>query len=279
MLKKLSPAKVNLYLRVLRKREDNYHDLATLMQKISLYDELEFSPSGRDITLRCPGTTLPENEGNIVFRAAKKILSLAGCSSGVNITIHKKIPLAAGLGGGSSNAAVTLLALNELFRLNFRAEDLMKIGATLGADVPFFLFHGPAWAFGIGDRLEAALDIPSFWFVLVNPGFEVSTKTVYESLNLGLTKEIIHYSIPRFRAREDLIAGLYNDLENVTFKMHPSLQLIKDSLILNGATGALMSGSGPTVFGIFDTEDKAKDAKNTLDQSKTWAVFLAHSVD
>jgi 4-diphosphocytidyl-2-C-methyl-D-erythritol kinase len=279
MLKKLSPAKVNLHLRVLRKREDNYHDLATLMQKISLYDELEFSPSGRGIEIRCPGTTLPENEDNIVFRAAKKILSHAGCSSGITITIHKKIPVAAGLGGGSSNAASTLLALNELFQLDLRTEELMKIGATLGADVPFFLFHGPAWAFGIGDRLEAAHNIPSFWFVLVNPGFEVSTKTVYENLNLGLTKEIIHYSIPRFWAREYLTTGLYNDLENVTLKMHPSLGLIKDLLISNGATGALMSGSGPTVFGIFDTEDKAKAAKNILEQSKTWAVFIARSVD
>jgi len=279
MLKILSPAKVNLHLRVLRKREDNYHDLATLMQKISLYDELEFCPSDRGIHLQCPGTSLPENEDNIVFRAADKILSLAGCSSGVSITIHKKIPLAAGLGGGSSNAAMTLLALNELFRLNFSNEELRKIGSTLGADVPFFLFHGPAWAFGIGDRLEGAPDIPSVWFVLVNPGFEVSTKVIFEKLNLGLTNEVIHYSIPRFLTMADVVAGLSNDLESVTLKRHPSLQDIKDSLLSVGAAGALMSGSGPTLFGIFNTEDGAKKAEAVLGKSTVWTVFRARSVD
>jgi len=279
MLKILSPAKVNLHLRVLRKREDNYHDLATLMQKISLYDELEFCPSDRGIHLQCPGTSLPQNEDNIVFRAAKKLLSHAGCSSGVTITLHKKIPVAAGLGGGSSNAAMTLLALNELFHLKFSNEELRKIGATLGADVPFFLFHGPAWAFGIGDRLEAAPDIPSLWFVLVNPGFEVSTKAIYEGLNLGLTKETFHYSIPRFLTMADMAAGLCNDLESVTLKIHPSLREIKDLLCSNGAEGALMSGSGPTLFGIFESEEKAKEAETVLGKSSTWNVFRAHSVD
>jgi len=279
LLKRLSPAKVNLVLRVLRKREDNYHDLATLMQKVSLYDELEFFPADRGISLRCPDSPLPENENNIVFRAASKLFSLAGCSPGVTITIRKRIPLAAGLGGGSSNAAMTLLALNDLFRFNFSTDELMKLGATLGADVPFFLFRGPAWAFGIGDRLEAAQDIPPFWFVLVNPGFEVSTKAIYENLNLGLTNETIHYSIPRFLAGKDVAEGLQNDLERVTLEMHPSLQEIKDLLILNGAAGALMSGSGPTLFGIFDTQDKAEKAKTVLGKSNTWSVFVARSVD
>ncbi|ABC77763.1 4-(cytidine 5'-diphospho)-2-C-methyl-D-erythritol kinase [Syntrophus aciditrophicus] len=279
MLKILSPAKVNLHLRVLRKREDNYHDLATLMQKVSLYDELEFQPSNRGIQLRCPGFFLPENEENIVFRAAKKILSFSGCPTGVTITLRKNIPLAAGLGGGSSNAAMTLLALNKLFRLNFSTGELMKIGATLGADVPFFLFHGPAWAYGIGDRLKAALDVPKVWFVLINPGFEVSTRVIYEKLNLGLTKEIIHYSIPRFLSMEDMAAGLHNDLESVTLKMHPSLQEIKDLLCSYGAAGALMSGSGPTVFGIFENEDKAKEAETVLGKPGTWAVFCVRSID
>ncbi|SEM45773.1 4-diphosphocytidyl-2-C-methyl-D-erythritol kinase [Syntrophus gentianae] len=278
-MKILSPAKVNLHLRVLRKREDGYHDLATLMQKISLSDELEFFPSDRGIELQCPGTSLPENEDNIIIRAAKKIFSFAGFSSGVTITLRKKIPIAAGLGGGSSNAAMTLLALNQLFGFNYRAEELRKLGATLGADVPFFLFPGPAWAFGIGDRLEAAPDVPFAWFVLVNPGFEVSTKVIYQNLNLGLTNQIIHYSIPRLLTREDLVAGLHNDLESVTLKMHPSLQEIKEQLLSNGAEGALMSGSGPTVFGIFESKDKAVKAINVLEKSTSWSVFLCRSID
>lgn len=279
MIRLLSPAKVNLYLRVLKKREDGYHDLATLMQKISLYDELEFEPVPRGIHLKCSGAELPGNEDNIVYRAAEKILSLANCVSGVAISLHKKIPLAAGLGGGSSNAAMTLLALNELFRLNFSREELRKIGATLGADVPFFLFPGPAWAFDIGDRLEAAPEVPPAWFVLVNPGFEVSTRVIYERLNLRLTKEPFHYSIPRFLTMEDLAAGLYNDLERVTLKMHPELQEIKDLLCSQGARGALMSGSGPTLFGVFESEDKAGEAETFLKNCKTCTVIRARSVD
>ena len=141
MTKILSPAKVNLLLRVLRKREDGYHDIATLMQRISLYDEMIFSLTDHGITLSCPGSTLPENENNIVYRAAAALLSHVPRAPGIHITINKKIPVAAGLGGGSSNAATALLTINDLLGFPYTPEDLMKMGAKLGADVPF-LFSG-----------------------------------------------------------------------------------------------------------------------------------------
>ena len=278
MIRKLSPAKINLCLRVLGKREDGYHDIASLMQRISLADEMFFAPSTGGITVRCPGSPLPENEGNIVYRAAKALFSDSGCRRGIDITIHKKIPIAAGLGGGSSNAATTLMTMNEIFALRYPAEDLMKIGAKLGADVPFFIFQKTAWAFGIGERLEAADLLPPFWLVLINPGFELSTKMIYEGLKLRLTNRTIHYSIPRFYTIHDLAEGLQNDLERVSVRIHPVLAELKRLLISHGALGALMSGSGPTVFGIFETEEKAATAQKALRGIDTWSVFSANAL-
>jgi len=270
---RLSPAKINYVLKVLRKREDGYHDIASLMQMVSLYDELDFAPAAEGITLRCPGTNLPENEGNIVYRAAQALFSRMDYREGIHITIRKSIPMAAGLGGGSSNAAATLLALNDLMDFGLETEGLIPIAKRLGADVPFFIFGATAWAFGIGERLEAAEGIPRVWLILINPGFELSTKTVYEKLNLRLTNAPNHYSIPRFYTVHDLAAGLHNDLEKVSLQLHPSLRNIKELLIQNGALGALMSGSGPTVFGIFEDELSALDAEKNIRIAGDWSIF------
>ena len=279
MIRKLSPAKVNLYLRVLRKRPDGYHDIASLMQRISLYDELIFSPADEGITVRCPGSFLPENHENIVFRAAEAILTQAPhISGGIDIIINKNIPVAAGLGGGSSNAATTLMTLNEILGLGYTTEDLMKMGVQLGADVPFFIFARTAWAFGIGEQLQAAENIPPFSLLLVNPGFELSTKMIYQNLNLRLTNEVIHYSIPRFSAVRDLAEGLLNDLETVSIRIHPILADIKKALIACGALGAVMSGSGPTVFGLFEKEDQAIAAEKVLARRSGWSIFRAVSL-
>jgi 4-diphosphocytidyl-2-C-methyl-D-erythritol kinase len=280
MLKKLSPAKVNLHLRVLRKREDGYHDIATLMQPISLYDEMIFCPAENGITIQCPGSSVPENENNIVFRAAAALFSQASCSSGIHITIHKRIPVAAGLGGGSSNAATALTTINDLMGIHYTRENLMKIGANIGADIPFFILGKSAWAFGIGDQLHTVDYIPLLWFVLINPGFEISTKMIYENFNLRLTKQAVKYKCPALYTIEDLIKGLYNDLEKVTLGLHPELQHIENHLIQNGALGALMSGSGPTVAGIFTEEKEALKAKEAIERirEKEWSVFVAHSL-
>jgi 4-diphosphocytidyl-2-C-methyl-D-erythritol kinase len=278
MIAKPSPAKINLHLRVLRRREDGYHDILSLMQRISLCDEMTFSPQAGRIVVRCPDSTLPEDEGNIVYRAAAAFHARTGALPGIEITVRKRIPIAAGLGGGSSNAATTLMTLNEMAGTPLTQEELMRMGADLGADVPFFIFGNTAWASDIGDRLIEAAWFPSLWFVLINPGFAVSTKMVYHELNLGLTNGPINYSIPRFYTFNDVIGGLTNDLEKVTLGHHPVLGHLKTLLLENGARGALMSGSGPTVFGIFADEESALLAEKNLRHGSQWSVFGAHSL-
>ena len=275
----LAPAKINLFLRVLRKRADGYHDIVSLMQKITLYDELIFSPLPTGIVLNCPGSDLPTTEDNLVFRAAQSIFAYANYPYGVEITLTKKIPLAAGLGGGSSDAATTLIALNKICSLDFNKNELMKLGAKIGADVPFFIFGNNALASGIGDQLKALQDLPKINLLLIKPLFELSTKMVYENLNLRLTRGKNNYSIPRFLKMSDIIRELHNDLESVSLEMHPELADLKKMLLRHGALGALMSGSGPTVFGIFRD---GKEAKNILEVIKkevsgSCTVFFAKS--
>ncbi|MGZ6291803.1 MAG: 4-(cytidine 5'-diphospho)-2-C-methyl-D-erythritol kinase [Syntrophales bacterium] len=280
MISKLAPAKVNLYLRVLGKRSDGFHDISTLMQRISLYDELIFTRTDHGIRLSCPGSTIPEDNNNIVYRAADALLSRLPHPPGIHITIRKRIPVGAGLGGGSSNAATALVTLNELMDFHYNTDDLMKIGAKLGADVPFFIFGRTAWASGIGDRLRTAENIPPLWFVLINPGFEISTKAVYESLNLRLTKRVVNYKCPVLCTVDEIVKGLHNDLELVTLVLHPILRYFKNILVQNGALGALMSGSGPTVMGIFMDEEGAIAAKKDIEKTRgsEWSVFAARSI-
>ncbi len=278
MIVRQSPAKVNLFLRVLGKRSDGYHDILSLMQRINLYDEMSFDLKGNGIKMTCPGGLVPENKNNIAYRAAEAVLSNVPRHSGVEITINKKIPVAAGLGGGSSNAATTLVTLNEMMGTRYNTKKLMQMGAKLGADVPFFVFEKTSLASGIGDRLKPVKDVPTLWFVLVNPGFEVSTGDIYENLKLGLTKEPIKYRIPRFVTMSHVAKGLYNDLEKVSLRFYPVLSDIKELLTANGALGSLMSGSGPTVFGIFRSEADAKRAECNLKEARIGSVFRACSI-
>ncbi len=241
-------------------------------------DELIFQRRPQGIILRCPGSGLPEDQRNLVYRAAQAFFARSGISGGVEIELHKQIPMAAGLGGGSSNAAVTLSTLNEIHGSPLTAGDLTHLAASLGADVPFFLFGNRAWAFGIGERLEPADPLPSFDLVLLHPPLEVSTGPVYQGLNLGLTNGLIHYSIPRFYTICDVAQGLWNDLESVTLKRHPELQELKNLLLRKGALGTLMSGSGPTVFGIFERGEDARRTAAALTGSGEWDVYTARSL-
>jgi len=275
-----APAKINLLLRVLRKRPDGYHDLASVMQQISIYDELEYTMQQEGITLHCPGTDLPTNEQNLIYRAAQTLFNHTGYRNGVEIVLNKSIPSAAGLGGGSSDAATTLMTLNDLCSLGLSKTELIKLGAKLGADVPFFIFGRSAFATGIGDKLQTLPDLPQINMVLINPTFPLSTKTVYENLNLALTKKKNNYSIPRFYALGDVVRELHNDLEAVSLKMHPELNDLKQMLRKEGALGALMSGSGPTLFGIFADEKSAKEAREAILKkvSGECLVFFAQSL-
>ncbi|MGB5219137.1 MAG: 4-(cytidine 5'-diphospho)-2-C-methyl-D-erythritol kinase [Smithella sp.] len=276
----IAPAKINIFLHVLRKRADGYHDIFSLMQKISLHDELIFSPRPQGIVLHCPGTDLPTNENNLIVHAAKAVFDYCDYRSGMEITLHKKIPMTAGLGGGSSDAATTIMALNKICSLGLKKIELLKIGAKIGADVPFFIFGNAALASGIGDRLKHLRHLPQLDILLIKPPFDLSTKMIYENLNLRLTRGKNNYSIPRFLDLGDMVCGLHNDLESVSLKMHPELADLKQMLLRHGALGALMSGSGPTVFGIFRNGEEAKKALKIIEKevSAQYQFFLANSL-
>jgi len=275
-LRILSPAKVNLFLRVLGRRPDGYHDLFSLMCRIGLYDEILLNPTSADITLTCSDPALPVDDGNLALRAARRFFEACGRRSGVAIHLTKRIPVAAGLGGGSSNAASVLLGLNHLHRAPLSLDRLMAIGKSLGADVPFFLFQSPALASGIGDRLEAFAGIPPLAALVVSPTFAVSTRMVYQNLNLRLTNRPKRPT--RAHLKKSVFAPdlhLYNDLEAVTLARHPELVAIKNLLTGQGALGSLMSGSGPSVFGLFPDLEAAHKAADTLPMGRGWRLFCA----
>jgi 4-diphosphocytidyl-2-C-methyl-D-erythritol kinase len=276
----IAPAKINLFLRVIRRRADGYHDIFSLMQKINLYDELIFSPLPKGIILNCPGSDLPTDEDNLVIRAARAIFDYCDCQSGMEITLHKKIPMTAGLGGGSSDAATTLMALNKICSLGLKKNELVKLGAKIGADVPFFIFGNEALASGIGDKLKHLRNLPRIYLLLIKPPFELSTKMVYKNLNLRLTMGKNNYSIPPILDLSDIVQLLRNDLESVSLEMHTELSDLKKMLLRHGALGALMSGSGPTVFGLFRNEKEARKAQEFIEKevSGNCQVFFAKSL-
>jgi 4-diphosphocytidyl-2-C-methyl-D-erythritol kinase len=273
-----APAKVNYRLDVLRKRPDGYHDLRMVMQRIGLCDEIEITLREiPGIHVTCNQEGVPDGPGNIAWRAAEAMLEQYAGSAGVDICVHKKIPVAAGLGGGSSDAATVLMGLNELLELNFSDEKLMEIGAKLGADVPFFIFKKTALAEGIGDILSPIEGLPPVWMVLVNPNIHVSTQWVYQ--NLRLTKREDAYKLPRFYGQvKDVCSILSNDLEAVTIEKFPVILEIKELLILTGASGVLMSGSGPTVFAVFADEESARSSFERISGQSGWSSFLAQTL-
>lgn len=259
------------------KRPDGYHSLISLMCATRLSDTvtIEPDPGRHEITVTCQNPAVPEDQGNIAYMAAKAFFKALDMAAGVKISIEKKIPVAAGLGGGSSNAAAVLRGLNRYYGLPLTDDKLRMIASTIGADVPFFISPKPSIARGIGDRLTTYRGMTASPLVLVNPMLQVSTGWAYNNLNLGLTKckKTITCSVLKhkeFKAEKHLC----NDLEPVTASRYPVITAAKKALMENGATGALMSGSGPTVFGVFSKTDIARKAFDTIRASRKWQVFL-----
>ena len=274
-----SHAKINLRLDILRKRADGYHDIRTVFQKVSLRDELHIAISKRGIDVTCDNPQVPVNKDNLACKAAQSMLNQYNIKDGISIEIKKKVPVASGLGGGSSNAASTLMGINQLFGLGAAKQELMKIGSTIGADVPFFIFGNAALATGIGDRLETIEVNPKLWLLLITPDIPISTAWAYSNLRIGLTNKHINITIPSCLNRfSEIIAILSNDLEKVAIPRYPIIQKIKDELINKGAKGSLMSGSGSTVFGIFSSEDEAKEAYTQLKTHSDWQVHLCRNI-
>lgn len=285
-----APAKINLYLRVVGRRKDGYHLLDTILVPISLYDEIEIQKfksendragsSRSRIRVTCDHPLVPAGRKNIAFRAADLIMKTANNDQPISIHIHKKIPVGAGLGGGSSDAAAVLIALNRIFRLGYSSRRLEKLGLSLGADVPFFIRRRPARARGIGERLTPLAKFRRFWLVILYPGFPVSTAWVYGKLYSKLTKSKLNTSIiASLRSFAEIRKVLVNDLEAVTIGKYPRIGLLKKQLLREGAGGALMSGSGSSVFGIFASRRLAFSAFKRLKKEEGVQAFLAQVVN
>ncbi|MCR4430213.1 MAG: 4-(cytidine 5'-diphospho)-2-C-methyl-D-erythritol kinase [Tepidanaerobacteraceae bacterium] len=258
-------AKINLTLDVLYRRPDGYHEVEMIMQSIALKDRLtiELMPPG-SIEVCCNNSELLCDESNLAYKAAKLMIEEYNLDAGVKVALEKNIPLAGGLAGGSADAAAVILGMNELFDLKISTEKLMMLGKTIGADVPFCIHGGTALARGIGEMITPLKPVKGLGLLLIKPPYAVSTKQVYSRLDVKniKTRPDTPAMIQKI-LREDMGAmakGLCNVLEEVTFKLYPELARIKRELVENGAMGSLMSGSGPTVYGVFETPGDAKKA-------------------
>lgn len=265
-------AKINLGLDVIRRREDGYHDVRMIMQTIQMYDQLEMEKkSSKGIALTANLSYIPVNENNLVYKAAKLLMDQYQIQEGVSVHLNKFIPVAAGMAGGSSDAAAALVGMNKLFRLGMSKEELMKVGVKIGADVPYCIMRGTALSEGIGEKLTALPSLPACYILIGKPGVSVSTKFVYT--NLKLDEKTKHPDIDGMLdalQRQDLYGitdRMENVLESVTVPAYPVIQEIKNHMKAHGALNALMSGSGPTVFGIFDDKEKAEFACEKLKES------------
>jgi len=271
-----APAKLNIRLKVIGRRSDGYHDLVSIMIPVDLFDllDVEFIPEG--VRFSCRGIDLPDDESNLVVRAARAFFARTQLGRGISIRLEKRIPVAAGMGGGSSDAAATLLLLNRMCSNPLSPEDLRDAARSLGADVPFFLACKPSLAMGIGEILEPIATWPEFWYVIVTPPIRVSTAWVYRNLQLKeLTGDEYRRISDILREKPAAIARiLENDLESVTSARFPVIETIKHLLLDSGAEGALMTGSGPTVFGVFGSSRQAKAARNHLLSQNLGDVFL-----
>lgn len=265
-------AKINLGLDVVRRREDGYHEVRMIMQTIQLYDRLDIKRTQEPgIQIQTNLSFLPVNENNLIYKAAKLLMDEFSITDGVSVKLDKRIPVAAGMAGGSTDAAAMLIGVNRLFSLGLTKRQLMERGVQIGADVPYCIMRGTALAEGIGEALSPLPPMVKCPVLIAKPSISVSTKFVYQNLKLDDTT--IHPDINRLiddikaKNLHDIAAHMGNVLETVTIPNYPVIDEIKKHMLSNGALGAMMSGSGPTVFGLFDNEDTAKKAYKAMRSS------------
>lgn len=265
-------AKINLGLDVVRRREDGYHEVRMIMQTIQLYDRLDIKRTQEPgIQIQTNLSFLPVNENNLIYKAAKLLMDEFSITDGVSVKLDKRIPVAAGMAGGSTDAAAMLIGVNRLFSLGLTKRRLMERGVQIGADVPYCIMRGTALAEGIGEALSPLPPMVKCPVLIAKPSISVSTKFVYQNLKLDDTT--IHPDIDRLiddikaKNLHDIAAHMGNVLETVTIPNYPVIDEIKKHMLSNGAVGAMMSGSGPTVFGLFDDEDTAKKAYKAMRSS------------
>lgn len=268
-------AKINLGLDVLRRREDGYHEVKMIMQTINLYDSIYMKKiEEEEIRIKTNLYYLPNNENNLAYKAAKMLKDEFGLPGGVSIHLKKVIPVAAGMAGGSSDAAAVLFGMNKLYGLKLTQQQLKDRGVKLGADVPYCIMRGTALAEGIGEKLTRLPAMPKCHILIAKPPINVSTKFVYENLHANDLKPEAHPPVDaqldalKEGNLEKLIENMGNVLETVTVTEYPVIDEIKQLMLAHGALGAMMSGSGPTVFGIFDQYAKAKEAYRAIEQKE-----------
>ena len=272
-LKLKAKAKINLGLDVVRKREDGYHEVRMIMQMINLYDKITLRKKTEPgITVTTNLAYLPVNEDTLVYRAAKLLMDEFQVDGGLEIELQKYIPVAAGMAGGSTDAAAVMVGVNRIFQLGLNKKQLMERGVKIGADVPFCIMRGTALAEGIGEELTPLPAMPHCSLVIAKPKIHVSTKFVYGNLKVRELTEHpdIDGQVQALRENnlEQLVARMGNVLETVTIPAYPVIDEIKHTMMKYGAMGAMMSGSGPTVFGIFEKEDKAQEVCRLLKKEK-----------
>jgi len=279
-----SPAKINLYLAVTGRCPDGYHTLNTLMCCIGLADTIRLTFDQKKISVRCNYPDVPADDANLAVRAARRFSEITGIDAGVHIDIEKRIPLGAGLGGGSSNAAAVLNAMNAFHGFPVSRETLLSVGKSIGADVPFFIDGKPAVATGIGDILTPCPCLEALPVLLIYPSVSISTADVYKNLNLTLTKtkKIHTKNLFKWNRGPDAFRELFNDLEPVASAMCPEIQKAKSCLLRHDAMGAVMTGSGSAVFGLYGTIDDAQKAYTAIAGNiygnRMWQVHLTHLV-
>jgi 4-diphosphocytidyl-2-C-methyl-D-erythritol kinase len=276
-----APAKVNLCIRVLDRLPNGYHGLWSLMHSVDLFDQIRIglNPTHNQVQLTCHNALLPVDRENLVYRAAEAVLRRAKLVVGLDIELRKAIPLAAGLGGGSSDAAATIYGLGHLLKLEWELSEMSEVGAALGSDIPFFFQAPCALVGGWGQEVTSCTIDGKRWVVLVNPGFPVQTKWAYEQLSsnragvppLSPWAETVERQLQV--SWDDVIKAMENDFESPLFPLYPILGFIKDKLCALGAQAALLSGSGATVFGLFLTCEAAKAAAAKLRRDTQWSVF------
>lgn len=281
MITIFAPAKVNLILRVLDRRPDGYHNLWSIMQTVGLEDEVSIRVASHrsDIQLGCDDPSLRTDQTNLVYRAAAAVLEQSGKSVGLEIRLTKRIPMGAGLGGGSSDAAATIIGLNQALQLGWSSARMAEVGQVLGSDVPFFLYAPAAIVAGRGENVRPIQLTGGRWLVLVNPGFLVETKWAYQQLSMARKGfEPLSERLRRLEARpqiawSDVLELAGNDFESPVFSAHPALREIKEELLAEGADIALLSGSGATVFGVFRDEAGAQKAASCFQSRREFKAF------
>ncbi|SHI47107.1 4-(cytidine 5'-diphospho)-2-C-methyl-D-erythritol kinase [Parasporobacterium paucivorans] len=286
-LKVKAYGKINIGLDVMAKREDGYHEVRMVMQTVRIHDNIKVDKaSSGDISITTNLGFIPTDKKNLVYKAAKLLMDEFAINCGVSIDLQKHIPVSAGMGGGSSDAAAILYAMNKLFKLGLSKKELMERGALIGADVPFCLMKGTALAEGIGENVTRIAPMPECCILIAKPGFSVSTKHVYEKLRLNEIQSHpdIDGIIDAIEEEDiyEMSSLMGNVLESVTVKEHPVIEDIKMAMIDNGALNSIMSGSGPSVFGIFDEPEEAEFAMNAIREMKlAKQIFLTepHNVE